>query len=127
MLCYEGDLNIIYILITDNILYMIFGELQIKKHLDFLLDHFPAQEITHFPYILNKNIDEIKTRVEEMKKLGVPVTLPYIYQSKKRYLNVIRKYSVDNPRNQTGQDDFLAIEKRLSSQKNKNIASEPNT
>lgn len=90
-----------------------------------MLDHFSAQEITHSPYILNKNIDEIKTRVEEMKKLGVPVTLPYIYQSKKRYLNVIRKYSVDYPKNQTGQDDFLAIEKRLSSKKNKNI--EPNT
>lgn len=85
-----------------------------KTHLDYFLNEtqFSAADITYFPYILNKNIDEVKIRVIEMNRLDAPVTLPILYQGKTKYLKYIRQYCKT-------QNDFQAIEDRLRSEKSK--------
>lgn len=71
---------------------------------------FSAEDITYFPYILSKNIHEVKTRVVEMNRIAAPVTLPILYQGRTKYLKYIRQYC-------STQGDFQAIEDRLRSGK----------
>lgn len=75
---------------------------------------FTAEDITHCLYILSRNIDEIKLRSEEMKRIGAPITLPILYQGKAKYLRYIGHYCVDGR-------EFQAIETRLKSEKTTKI------
>lgn len=93
--------------------------LQIKKHLDYLLNEtkFAAVDITYSPYILLKSIDEIKARIDEMTKIGAPITLPVIYQGKTKYMKCIRQYCVTQLKDKETDVAFAAIEERLKQQK----------
>lgn len=90
-----------------------------------MLTIFSPEDITHFPYIFHKNIAELKIRLGEMNKLGVPITLPYLYQSKSRYLNVLQKYNMDK-QDESSQSVFLAAEERLKNKKSYEKVKRPN-
>ncbi|XP_055313465.1 uncharacterized protein LOC129574886 isoform X2 [Sitodiplosis mosellana] len=57
---------------------------KIKSLLDYLLNEtqFTAADLVHFPYIFARNVDEIKQRIDEMTRIGAPITLSIIYQGK---------------------------------------------
>lgn len=96
--------------------------LQAKEKLDYLLTIFKADDIIDFPHIFSTGIDKIKTRVEEMDKLGVPITIRYIYQNDKRYLSTLKKYSVNSSQNVNSQAILEAIELRLKNKKSENTS-----
>lgn len=112
MFCFKSEFDLSLTNLIRNVdceyFFVCFLFFQMKEHLDYFLNEtqFSAQDITHFPYIFNRNIDEIKLRVVEMKRIGAPITLPMLYQGKTKYLKYIQKYCATP-------DDFRIIENRL--------------
>lgn len=74
---------------------------------------FTAADITYFPYILGKGLDEIKLRIDEMTRLGAPITLPILYQGKTKYLKCIRQYCVTELEGKPSDMAYSTIEDRL--------------
>ncbi|XP_031619216.1 uncharacterized protein LOC116338226 [Contarinia nasturtii] len=68
---------------------------KIKTHLDYLLNEakFTTEEIKNTITILSCSLDEIKSRLKEMKEIGAPIKLRVIALSKNRYLKYIQKCS----------------------------------
>lgn len=92
---------------------------KIKEHLDYLLNEtrFNAEEIPKCLNIFNKNLDDLKARVDELSKIGAPVTIQALIKSKTEYLKHAKMFcDEENDENKT---TLLAIEKRLKSSKRK--------
>ena len=87
--------------------------------LDYLLNEtqFTPADLVYFPYIFAKNVDEIKQRINEMTRIGAPITLPIIYQGKPKYLKCIRQYCVTELEGKPSELAFSTIEDRLKRQK----------
>lgn len=74
---------------------------------------FTAADITYFPYILGKGLNEIKSRIDEMNRIGAPITLSILYQGKTKYLKCIRQYCVTELDGESSDVAFSTIEDRL--------------
>lgn len=97
---------------------------QIREHLDYLLNEtdFTTEDITNSLYILNKSLDEIKARVNEITQIGGHknsklFTLANIYQGKNRYLKLIKNYCDTSLRGVAGEKAFATIEIRIKQEK----------
>lgn len=87
--------------------------------MDFYLNEakFTAQEITAAPYILTKNIEEIKIRHKELIEIGAPITLPVLYHTTDRYLKYVRQHCSTNEMDQNSSINLMDIENRLINKK----------
>lgn len=87
--------------------------------MDYFLNdtQFTAQDIKNAPYILTKNLDEVKVRIDEMTEIGATFTLGTIYQGKTAYFNSLKRFLASKKNDETSSKALLAIELRLKSQK----------
>ncbi|XP_031621664.1 uncharacterized protein LOC116339767 [Contarinia nasturtii] len=97
---------------------------KIKGHLDYILNetNFTANDITNSLFILNKSLDEIKARINEMTEIGAQsdlklFTLAAIYSGKNIYLKRIKNYCDTKLPGDAGEKAFAAIEMRIKQDK----------
>ncbi|XP_031636836.1 uncharacterized protein LOC116349497 isoform X2 [Contarinia nasturtii] len=85
--------------------------LKIKTHLDFWQSEvgLTANIITNSLYIFHRNVEEMKLRLCEMRKIRAPIKLRRITGTKTVYLKYIRRYATE--------EDFSIIEARIKQKK----------
>lgn len=89
--------------------------------MDYFLNEtqFTADDIQKSVHILQKGLDEVRNRINEMTKIGAPIELSIINRSKTEYLKFIRSYAASNAekKDEKLQKGLMAIEERLKSKK----------
>lgn len=91
------------------------GLKKIKEHLDYLLNEvrFDVKEISKRLYIFEKSLNEIKARVDELPKIGAPITVEALNKHKAHYMKYVKEYC--NEENEEHKTILLDIEIRLKS------------
>lgn len=92
---------------------------QIKEHLDYLLNEvqFDVKEISKRLYIFEKSLHEMEARVDELSKIGAPITVDALNKHKAHYLKYVKNYC--NEENEEHKIILLNIEIRLKSSRRK--------
>lgn len=78
---------------------------------------FDANDVPKCLNIFNKNLDDLKARVDELSKIGAPITIQVLIRSKADYLKYVKKFC--NEDNDEQKLILLAIEKRLTNSRRK--------
>lgn len=86
---------------------------KIKEHLDYLLNEsrFNAKDIPKCLYIFKRSLDDLKARVDELTRIGAPITIGVLHKNKTEYLKYVKKFCDDE--NDEHKVVLLAIEIRL--------------
>lgn len=95
-----------------------YSAIKVKNHVDFLLNdtYFTIDDINQHIFVLRRNLDELKCRLNELTSLDYVPELFEICYDKKRYLKVAEK-ACRNSTLANSLDKFQTIEKRIKLRK----------
>lgn len=99
--------------------HLLLAHKKIKEHLDYLLKEtrFNTEDIPKCLNIFNKNLDDLKARVDELSQLGASITITALTKSKTEYLKYAKTFC--DEKNDEHKIISLSIEKRLKSSRRK--------
>lgn len=76
-----------------------------------------AEELSKSLWILQRNLDELKARTDELSKIGAPISINVLHRNATGYLKYVKKFC--NEENEEHKLTLLNIEIRLKSSRRK--------